>query len=99
MASGRSLWDELVTHYDRGVASVGAMQRSWDALAPYVDAERFAKTRTFLGVQQREAVWWRDASIAWFQSRNHLPLPAGSPAPAHPLAYYRAIETPFAPGH
>ncbi|TPG53865.1 alpha-glucuronidase family glycosyl hydrolase [Sphingomonas glacialis] len=99
MASGRTLWDELVAHYDRGVAQVDAMQRLWDALAPYVDAERFAKTRTFLGVQQREAMWWRDASIAWFQSRNQLPLPAGSPAPAHPLDYYRAIETPFAPGH
>ncbi|WP_242186028.1 alpha-glucuronidase family glycosyl hydrolase [Sphingomonas sp. CARO-RG-8B-R24-01] len=99
MASGRSLWDELVMHYDRGVASVGAMQRSWDALAPYVDAERFAKTRAFLAIQRREAIWWRDANIAWFQSLNHRPLPAGSPAPAHPLAYYRAIETPFAPGH
>lgn len=99
MASGRTLWDELVTHYDRGVATVGEMQRSWDALAPYVDAERFAKTRSFLAIQHREAVWWRDANIAWFQSLNHLPLPAGSPAPAHPLAYYRAIETPFAPGH
>jgi alpha-glucuronidase len=99
MASGRTLWDELVFHYDRGVASVGAMERSWAALAPYVDAERFAKTRTYLAIQHREALWWRDANIAWFQSLNHRPLPTGSAKPAHPLAYYQAIDIPFAPGH
>jgi alpha-glucuronidase len=99
MASGRTLWDELVTRYDHGVATVGAMQRTWQTLAPYVDAERFAKTRAFLAIQQRDAQWWRNANVSWYQSLNHRPLPAGSLAPAHPLAFYRAIDVPFAPGH
>ncbi|WP_454884706.1 alpha-glucuronidase family glycosyl hydrolase [Sphingomonas oryzagri] len=99
MASGRILWDELVAHYDRGVAEVGAMQRDWSALAPYVDADRFAKTTIFLAIQQREAQWWRDASIAWFQSLSHRPLPPGSRAPAHSLGWYRALDFPYAPGH
>ena len=43
--SGRTLWAELVAHYDRGVAQVGRQcERDWATLAPYVDAERFAKT-------------------------------------------------------
>jgi len=99
MASGRSLWDELVTHYDRGIATVAGMQRAWAMLRPYVDAERFAKTTAYLGIQRREAQWWRDASIAWFQSLSRRPLPAGSPAPAHPLVWYRALDFPYAPGH
>jgi alpha-glucuronidase len=99
MASGRTLWDELIAHYDRGVAEVGTMQRDWAVLAPYVDAERFAKTTAFLAIQRREAMWWRDASIAWFQSLSNRPLPAGSPAPAHPLDWYRALTFPYAPGH
>ncbi|MFX5547140.1 alpha-glucuronidase, partial [Acinetobacter baumannii] len=65
--SGRTLWEELVTRYDRGVAGVDAMAREWQACAPFVDAERFADTREFLSIQQDEARWWRDASLAYFE--------------------------------
>jgi alpha-glucuronidase len=99
MASGRTLWDELVSHYDRGVAAVAGMQRTWETLRPYVDADRFDETRTFLSIQRREAQWWRDASIAWFQSKSKRPLAAGSPPPEHDLNYYESLRFPFAPGH
>ena len=99
LASGRTLWDELILHYDRGVASVAGMQRSWAVLAPFVDADRFAETQTFLDIQRREAQWWRDASIAWFASIAKRPLPAGAAPPAHSLEYYETLKFPYAPGH
>jgi alpha-glucuronidase len=99
LASGDTLWDGLVHHYDRGVASVARMQATWETLRPYVDAERFAQTRTFLTIQQREAKWWRDASIAYFQSIAQRPLPPGSAAPDHDLDWYKAQTFPFAPGN
>lgn len=99
LASGRTLWDELVLHYDRGVATVADMQRSWATLAPFVDADRFAETQALFGIQRREAQWWRDASIAWFGSIAKRPLPAGVAPPAHPLGYYEALKFPYAPGH
>ncbi|KAB7763183.1 alpha-glucuronidase [Xanthomonas maliensis] len=99
MASGRPLWDELVWHYDHGVQEVAAMQTTWQGLAGKIDAQRYRQVADFLAIQQREAHWWRDASIAYFQSISGLPLPAGAAAPAHPLSYYQAQRFPYAPGN
>ncbi len=99
MASGRTLWAEMVRHYDAGVGHVAGMRRDWDALRPQVDAERWDKTATYLAVQEREARWWRDASLSYWMSLNRLPLPAGSPAPAHDLGWYKAQAFPHAPGN
>jgi alpha-glucuronidase len=99
LQSGETLWDGLIHHYDRGVETVAAMQRDWAKLKPQVDAERFAQVETFLAIQHREAQWWRDACIAYFQSVSGRPLPAGSAAPAHPLDWYKALSFPYAPGH
>ncbi len=96
--SGRTLWDELVHRYDRGVATVDMMAQTWASLRPYVDPERFADTADYLRIQQREARWWRDASIAYWQSVNGLPLPAGARPPEHSLAYYESLSFPEAPG-
>jgi alpha-glucuronidase len=74
------------------------MQRRWAELEPYVDAERFRKTAELLAVQYREAQWWRDACVAYFQSISGLPLPAEAAAPEHPLEYYLSIDNPYAPG-
>lgn len=98
MRSGRTLWDELVVHYDSGIAAVAGMRKTWDAMKPYVDDERWSETAAFLAVQQKEAQWWRDACIAYFQTFSHMPMPAGHAAPPHDLAYYKAIYHPYAPG-
>ncbi|MFZ2995803.1 alpha-glucuronidase family glycosyl hydrolase [Sphingobium sp.] len=99
LAFGETLWNALVHHYDAGVADVVAMQATWNGLAQQIDADRFAQTQTFLAIQHREAIWWRDACIAYFQSIAKRPLPPGSAAPAHPLDWYKALQFPFAPGN
>jgi len=98
MKSGKTLWEALVAHYDKGVAEVEAMQATWATLEPYVDPQRFAKTRIYLSVQHREALWWRDACLAYFMRVSGLPLPEDSRAPAHTLEYYEGLSFPFAPG-
>jgi len=98
MRSGRTLWEELVRHYDRGVAEVEAISAEWATLEPFVDAERFAKTQRLLEIQAREARWWRDACVAYFRSRSGLPLPPGAAEPEHPLDYYMSLRFPYAPG-
>ena len=82
MASGRTLWEELAWRYEHGVDQVDTMRRDWQRLAPLIDTERFAKVDTFLGIQQREAAWWRDASLAYFSSVSGRALPPGYP-PRH----------------
>jgi alpha-glucuronidase len=99
MPSGRTLWADLVGHYDAGVAYVAGMRTRWDTLKPVVDAERWQKTASFLAVQQREAQWWRDASLAYWMSVNGLPLPAGVAPPPHDLNWYKALTFPYAPGN
>ena len=98
MASGRPLWDELVGRYSSGVRQVHAMQDTWASLRGRVDADRHEQVAAFLKIQRREAQWWRDASVAYFQSISGRPLPAGEAPPPHPLAYYQALQFPSAPG-
>ena len=98
VSSGRTLWDELVVRYSRGVDAVVKMQSTWDTLEPYVDQDRFAEIKAYLAIQRDEAQWWRDACIAYFQSLNKLPLPAGFAPPKHPLEYYKSLKFPYAPG-
>jgi alpha-glucuronidase len=99
MASGRTLWEELVGRYSRGIEAVRRMRADWAGLAGRIDAERHAQTSAFLAIQEREAQWWRDASIAYWQSLNGLPLPAGYAPPEQSLAYYQSLSFPNAPGH
>ena len=98
MSSGRTLWEELLFRYDRGVRSVSQMRQTWNGQKSRVDAERFAQVAAFLAIQETEAKWWRDACIAYFQSISKRPLPAGVEPPAHPLEYYQSLKFPYAPG-
>ncbi|HEY2629031.1 MAG TPA: alpha-glucuronidase family glycosyl hydrolase [Usitatibacter sp.] len=98
LASGKTLWEELIAHYDRGVAAAIELRKRWDALEGHVDGRRHAETATLLRVQEREALWWRDACIAYFQSVNGLPMPVGTTAPPLSLAEYQARAFPYAPG-
>jgi alpha-glucuronidase len=98
MRSGRTLWEELVARYHRGVEAVRGMQRSWDAVADAIDAERREQVRVFLQIQEREARWWRDACVLYFQSLSGRPIPPGYEPPEHSLEHYMAIDERYVPG-
>jgi alpha-glucuronidase len=94
LRSGRTLWEELVHRYSAGVDSVRAMARAWDAVGGSIDAARFRDVRAFLVIQQREATWWRDAALTYFQTFSRAPVPAGYAPPEHPLAFYLQLRCP-----
>jgi alpha-glucuronidase len=94
MRSGRTLWDELVHHYDAGIDSVRSMQRSWRGLEGAIDAARFHDVESFLDIQEHEARWWRDATLQYFQTFSRMPIPAGHAPAAHPLSFYLALRCP-----
>ena len=91
MKSGRSLWDELVHKYYAGVDEVRTMQREWDKLEGYIDAERFEQVKTLLQVQERDAVIWRDSCVLYFQTFSGKPISAGYEKPKHDLEYYQTL--------
>jgi len=94
LRSGRTLWQELLAHYQTGVDTVRWMEGTWDGLQQVVDGERFRRVQAFLRIQEAEARWWRDASVSYWQSFSHLPLPPGYAAPAHSLDWYRQLRCP-----
>jgi alpha-glucuronidase len=94
MRSGRTLWGELVRHYNAGVDSVRSMRRAWNGIRGSVDEGRFHDVESFLSIQEHEARWWRDAALEYFQTFSRMPIPAGYEAPAHPLSFYLALRCP-----
>ena len=99
LRSGRTLWEELVRHYYAGVDSVRALQRTWAGLRGRIDDERFQEVTTFLRIQEKEARWWRDASVLYFQTFARKPIPAGFEAPEHTLEHYMNINNRYVPGN
>lgn len=97
IGTGRTLWDELVQRYSAGVDSVGAMQRGWNSIEGRIDDDRFRHVQAYLAVQEREARWWRDASLTYFQTLSRLPIPPQYERPAHALDYYMRIRCPTDP--
>jgi alpha-glucuronidase len=98
MKSGRTLWDELCYRYNSGVASVRHMQRTWDSLAEFVDEARFEHVTVLLKIQEKEARWWRDACLLYFQTFSKLPISAEYEQPAESLDYYQNLTHYYVPG-
>jgi alpha-glucuronidase len=98
MQSGRSLWDELCFLYDKGVAGVQQMQASWNKLEKKIDPERFDHVKQMLAIQAKEAKWWRNACLLYFQTFSKMPIP-GNDQPDHTLEYYKSLSFPYAPGN
>lgn len=85
MKSGRTLWGELCHVYDRGVRQVRGFQEVWDSVEPFVDVRRFREVQSKLKIQMRDAVWWKDACLLYFQTFSGMPIPAGIERPVHEL--------------
>lgn len=98
MKTDRTLWEELVHRYDRGVSSVKSSSTRWASVRPWVDEERFAQVEQFLKIQEAEAKWWRDASLSYWMSINGLELPETSKSPQLTLDEYKSMSFPHAPG-
>ena len=97
LSTGRTLWVELLRHYQMGIDTARWMKRTWETLRDRVDAERFDSVRTYLRIQAAEARWWRDASVLYWQRFSRLPIPAGYEQPLHALAFYEQLRCPADP--
>jgi len=90
MKSGKTLWEEMALHYQRGVDWIRLTRKKWDALSNVIDHERHSEVSRKLAIQERDAVWWRDACLLYFQGFAKKPLPSGVEKPAHTLDEYKA---------
>ena len=98
MRSGKTLWNELCTKYQQGVDSVRWMQQQWNSVKSSIDEERFQQVKMLLSIQEKEAIWWKDACLLYFQGFSKIPIPATVETPQKNLDYYKSLRFPFAPG-
>ncbi|GHE35211.1 alpha-glucuronidase [Sphingobacterium griseoflavum] len=92
MRSGRTLWEELCEHYDRGVKQTRRFQESWDRLEHHVDQPRFLAVQSKLKIQAKDAMWWKDACLLYFQTFCKKPIPFHIERPIHALDDLKKIK-------
>jgi len=96
---GTSFWDKLCLSYQQGVDTVSGMQAQWNSVKKNIDEQQYRQVEMLLSIQQKEAVWWKDACLTYFQTFSKMPIPAGVQQPLHDLEYYKSLSFPYAPGN
>ncbi|GAA4178848.1 alpha-glucuronidase [Sphingobacterium ginsenosidimutans] len=97
MKSGKTLWTALCYHYDQGVQKVREFQKVWDRMEKHIDPYRFKSVQSKLRMQARDAVWWKDACLQYFQLFSGQPIPYELERPIHDLEELKRIKLPM--GH
>lgn len=85
--SGRTLWDDLCYHYDRGVNQVRDFQKTWDKTEAYVNKGSFTEMQNLLKRQTFDAKVWSDACVLYFQQFSKRPIPFELERPVYDLQY------------
>jgi len=98
LANGKTLWENLCRDYYKGIAQVALMKKQWQSLESEIDPERFQSVWMHLTIQEKEAIWWRDACVTYFQQFSKMAIPADLEQPLHDLEYYEKLNYPYAPG-
>ncbi|MBX3006873.1 MAG: alpha-glucuronidase [Melioribacteraceae bacterium] len=98
LKSGNTLWNELVNKYYSGVEGVRNMMNIWNSLEAKIDVQRFNHVKMLLNVQEKEAVWWRNACLLYFQTFSKKPIPTNFEQPDKTLDYYINLHFRYAPG-
>lgn len=98
LPSGKTLWETLCHHYYDGAREVEKMKEQWQLIKGKIDDERHERMNMLLNIQIKEAKWWRNACVLYFQSFSGMPIPDGLEKPEGSLDYYMNLNYPYAPG-
>lgn len=80
-----SLWNALCHHYQQGLNEVRQMQREWQKCEGKIDAELYADIAARLRTQARDAQWWKDGCLLYFQTFSKMPFPDDVEPAVHSL--------------
>ncbi len=83
--TGRTVWEELCYRYQNGLNEARNLQRQWNSLQGAIDPEIFRDVQVRLMTQTRDAEWWKDGTLLYFQSLCKLPFPEFLEPPVHTL--------------
>lgn len=85
LSTGRTLWNELCFRYYDGVEQVKKLKTTWESLKPEIEAETFENVKGRLKIQEKEALWWRDACVLYFIDYAKMPIPSPLVPPVRTL--------------
>ena len=74
LASGRTLWEELVRRYQTGAQGAQKMLARWQTLRGQVDDQRYRAVLAKLQRQADDAAAWRDKCLEYFRQFSQRPL-------------------------
>ena len=60
--------------------------------------QKFEHVKVLLGIQEKEARWWRDACLLYFQTFAGMPIPQGCEQPSESLEHYVRLKHSYVPG-
>ena len=86
MHNGETLWEALCHTYDQGIREAEAFAAIWNQMKPYIDNERFEAQKLNFDRQAKDAWWWRDACLLYFQTFSKMQFPIDCPAPRYKLS-------------
>ncbi len=87
-----TLWRHLGRHYEHGVQQVTEMQQLWQSLKGKLPDTLWQDICQRLETQYKDAVWWHDGCLLYFQSINGLPWPSTAKKPSHTLQQLQNIQ-------
>jgi len=71
---------------------VREFQKVWDRAEQFVDEVRFKQVQSKLKIHARDAVWWKDACLLYFQTYSGMPIPYDIERPVHELDELKQIR-------
>ncbi len=91
LSTGNTLWEELCYRYYDGAKQVKTLQEEWAKQKPYIDAETYQSVAGRLKIQEKEAIWWRDACVLYFKEYAKMPIPSSLIEPNRTLDEVKKI--------
>ena len=92
MKSGRTLWNELCYTFEEGIKEARGFISTWESVEKYVDPYRYGQIHDKLIRQAKDAIWWRDALMLYFQQYSKMEIPADCTKPQHTLDELRSFR-------
>lgn len=85
LKSGNTFWNDFVKSFYDGAEQVKDLQAEWQSVKAHVPKETFENVEARLKTQYKEAIWWRDACVLYFQKFSKMPIPSPYKAPERTL--------------
>ncbi|MFV0555057.1 MAG: alpha-glucuronidase family glycosyl hydrolase [Mangrovibacterium sp.] len=90
--NGNTLWQQLCYQYQEGVDKVREFNNVWGTCKNSVDEKLFVEIEAKLAKHLKEAIWWHDACLLYFQTFSHQPFPQGVEEPQSKLEDLKKIK-------